>query len=72
MQEPQKRKRPRRATARERVVLQLVMAGCSNKDIAERLGISYYTARDHVSALLRKHQVKSRVELVSLQIRPGH
>lgn len=49
-----KRKRLSRATPREREVLQLVLLGYTNKDIAQQLGISDYTARDHVSALLKR------------------
>ncbi|HXQ99110.1 MAG TPA: LuxR C-terminal-related transcriptional regulator [Pseudomonas sp.] len=59
-------KRANRATPREREVLQLVLLGYSNKDIAEQLGISHYTARDHVSALLKKNAVKNRAQLMAL------
>ncbi|HEY0286977.1 MAG TPA: LuxR C-terminal-related transcriptional regulator [Pseudomonas sp.] len=59
------RQRAARLTQRELEVLQLVMQGCTNKDIAQRLGISDYTARDHVSALLRKTGVKNRSQLMA-------
>jgi DNA-binding CsgD family transcriptional regulator len=49
---------------REREVLILVVAGCPNKEIAFRLGISYQTAKMHVGRLLRRLGVSSRVELV--------
>jgi DNA-binding NarL/FixJ family response regulator len=65
-EEERKRKRLNRATPRELEVLQLVLQGQTNKDIAQRLGISDYTAQDHVSALLRKHAVKSRGQLIAL------
>jgi|GEM_PF-2040192 DNA-binding CsgD family transcriptional regulator len=68
LQQEGKRKRLSRATPREREVLQLVLQGYTNKDIAEQLGISDYTARDHVSALLRKNEVRNRAQLVALHV----
>lgn len=65
-----KRKRARRTTPRESEVLALVLLGCTNKDIAQQLGISDYTARDHVSALLKKNQVKNRAQLLALHVAP--
>uniref|UniRef100_UPI004038A29B response regulator transcription factor n=1 Tax=Pseudomonas bambusae TaxID=3139142 RepID=UPI004038A29B len=62
------RKRANRATPREYEVLQLVLLGYTNKDIAQRLGISDYTARDHVSALLKKNDVKNRTQLMALHV----
>ncbi|MDH0747580.1 LuxR C-terminal-related transcriptional regulator [Pseudomonas sp. GD03842] len=62
------RKRPGRTTPREFEVLKLVLLGYSNKDIAQQLGISDYTARDHVSALLKKNQVKNRAQLIALHV----
>ena len=53
IEEERKRKRSNRTTPREQEVLQLVLQGHTNKAIAQRLGISDYTARDHVSAVLR-------------------
>jgi DNA-binding NarL/FixJ family response regulator len=63
-----KRKRLTRPTPREREVLQLVLLGYTNKDIAQHLGISDYTARDHVSALLKKNEVKNRAQLLALHV----
>lgn len=63
-----KRKRARRATPRESEVLQLVLKGYTNKDIAQQLGISDYTARDHVSALLKKNEVRNRAQLLALYV----
>ncbi|RRV06893.1 DNA-binding response regulator [Pseudomonas sp. v388] len=53
------------ATLREQEVLGLLLQGCTNKEIAHQLRISGYTVRDHVSSLLRKHQVKNRAELMA-------
>lgn len=54
-------------TKREGDVLLLLMEGKSNKQIALALGISDYTVRDHVSSLLRKQGVGSRMELIARQ-----
>jgi DNA-binding NarL/FixJ family response regulator len=68
LEEERKRKRLNKATPREQEVLILLLQGHTNKDIAQRLGISDYTARDHVSALLRKNEVKNRTQLIALHI----
>ena len=62
------RHRANRATPRECEVLKLVLLGFTNKDIAHHLGISDYTARDHVSALLKKNEVKNRAQLMALHV----
>ncbi|WP_271410168.1 LuxR C-terminal-related transcriptional regulator [Pseudomonas sp. Q1-7] len=54
-------------TKREQEVLHLLMQGKSNKQIAQKLDISNYTARDHVSALLRKSGARTRTELIAMQ-----
>lgn len=68
LEEERTRKRLNKATPREQEVLLLLLEGHTNKDIAQRLGISDYTARDHVSALLRKNEVKNRAQLIALHI----
>ena len=57
--------KPMRVTRRERDVLSLLLRGKTNKQIAEALGISGYTARDHVSSLLKKNGVKTRAALMA-------
>ena len=55
---------PVHLTPRESQIVQFVVLGESNKQIARRLGISDYTVRDHVSNLLRKAGVtKKRLRL---------
>jgi len=57
-------------SAREREVLRLVGRGLSNKEIANALGISHQTARDHVSRLLRKLGARRRTGLVRAALEP--
>ena len=47
-------------SAREIEVARLVAAGLSNAEVAERLGVSYFTARNHVERLLGKLGVANR------------
>ena len=51
-------------TAREREVLELVAQGHDNTKIAKRLDISEKTVRNHVSTVLSKLGVDSRVQAV--------
>lgn len=56
-------------TERERVVLQLLVDGRSNPEIAEALMVSRSTVKTHVSHILEKLGVGSRLEAVTLAIR---
>jgi len=58
-------------TAREAEVLRLVADGLSNTQIAEELYISRKTASVHVSNILSKLGVSSRVEAAALAHRRG-
>lgn len=49
-------------TKRQRDVLQLLGEGQSNAQIARTLGISEYTVRLHVSAVLKKLEVRNRTQ----------
>jgi DNA-binding CsgD family transcriptional regulator len=51
---------------REREVLELMIAGLRNRDIAERLFISVRTVKYHVSNILQKLNVASRTEAIAL------
>lgn len=56
-------------TVRELEVLDLLVQGASNPQIAEQLSISRSTAAAHVSSILAKLQVSNRAEAISLAIR---
>ncbi len=51
-------------TDRQRHVFEVLLKGLSNKQIARELGISEYTVKEHVTAILTAFGVKSRLELV--------
>lgn len=51
-------------TAREREVIALVGAGCTNKDIAQKLEISENTAKHHLTNIFDKLGVDNRTALV--------
>lgn len=60
---------PRRAalglTDREREVTELIADGLSDRQVAERLGISRNTVGVHVRAILAKVRLASRAELAA-------
>jgi DNA-binding NarL/FixJ family response regulator len=58
-------------TAREREVLVLVARGKSNQDIADTLVISERTARTHVSHIIGKLGMESRIQAALWAIRNG-
>ncbi|MCT9079877.1 response regulator [Streptomyces fulvoviolaceus] len=60
-----------RLTGREREVLVLIAEGLSNADIGGRLHLSAGTVKDHVSAILTKLRVGSRVQAALLAQRAG-
>jgi DNA-binding NarL/FixJ family response regulator len=53
-------------TARERAVLDLVGAGLSNAEIADRLHIGVTTVKTHITALMTKTESPNRVRLALL------
>jgi two-component system response regulator DctR len=53
-------------SAREREVLDLILAGMMNKVVADKLGISMRTVEVHRAHIFDKMQVKTAVELAGL------
>ena len=67
---------PRRADAgplseREREVLSLVADGLSDKEVAQRLGLSAHTVHRHVANILAKLDAPSRTAAVASAVRRG-
>jgi len=58
-------------TRRELEVLQLLAQGLTNRQMAERLGVSEHTVKFHVTALLGKFDARTRAEAVARAIRLG-
>lgn len=52
-------------TKREREVFALIKEGFSDKEVAEKLGISQYTTSTHVRNICRKVNVKKRTHAIA-------
>lgn len=58
-------------TAREREVLKLLASGLTNKEIAQRLGVTDHTVKFHVNGILGKLGAATRTEAVVEAARRG-
>ena len=58
-------------TMRERQVLDLIVEGKENNEIAAQLVISPETVKSHVSAILEKLGVENRVQAAVAAVRAG-
>lgn len=58
-------------TTRESEVLKQLAYGLSNKEIAQALGISYETVKEHVQHILRKLNVADRTQAAVWAVRQG-
>ncbi len=56
---------------REMEVLECVVRGMSNKEIASLLGISHQTVKNHVTSILRKFGVEDRTQAVVYALKHG-
>ncbi|BDG33560.1 response regulator transcription factor [Parageobacillus thermoglucosidasius] len=55
-----------RLTSREMDVLNLLVQGCSNREIADRLFISIHTVKNHITNIFQKIGVNDRSQLIAL------
>ena len=62
---------PEELTQREAEVLQQLAQGLSNREIGQRLGISEWTVRTHVSHILEKLHVANRTQAALHAKKPG-
>ena len=60
-----------RLTPRERQVLNLVVAGCSNKEIAQQFAVSEQTVKHHLTRMFDKVGASNRLELAMVATRHG-
>jgi DNA-binding NarL/FixJ family response regulator len=62
---------PEHLTTREIEVLEMIVEGFSNKEIAAQLDISAYTVKFHLSSILGKLGASSRTEAAAIGLRRG-
>jgi DNA-binding NarL/FixJ family response regulator len=53
-------------TRKERQIAILVAQGMTNKEIAQRLGSSPFTVRNQVKVIIRKLELKNRIQVAYL------
>ncbi len=53
-------------TSREKEIIQLIVAGKKNKEIADQLYVELSTIKSHINNIYKKIEVKNRKELISL------
>jgi DNA-binding NarL/FixJ family response regulator len=62
MVEPTRQPRPTTLTPREKEVLELAALGLTNRQAAERLGITVHAIKFHLATIYRKLDVANRTE----------
>ena len=62
---------PEHLTLREREVLEMLMEGLSNKELAAHLNISAHTVKFHISSILGKLGASTRTEAAAIGLRRG-
>jgi DNA-binding NarL/FixJ family response regulator len=57
-------------SARERQIVTLITMGCSNREVAARMGLKIQTVKNHLCRIYRKLGVPNRVQLAVFAV--GH
>jgi DNA-binding CsgD family transcriptional regulator len=55
-----------RLSVREREVVLLVAGGCSDKEIAQRMGLSLGTVKTYLGRVYRRNELKNRAHAVAV------
>ena len=58
-------------TTRDRAIIHLVVAGCTNRQIASKLGIGEQSVKNALSTIYLKCVVRNRAQLVTYALRNG-
>ena len=56
---------------RERQIVRFIVEGCSNQQIADRMGLRLQTVKNHLSRIYRKVGVPNRVQLAVFAVGNG-
>ena len=68
---PARRHRPEDLTPREREILDQVWSGCTNRSIAQHLGISIKTVEAHRANMMKKLRVSNTAQLLKTALESG-
>jgi DNA-binding NarL/FixJ family response regulator len=68
---PTRRHRPEDLTPREREILDQVWSGCTNRSIAQQLGISIKTVEAHRANMMKKLRVSNTAQLLKTALESG-
>jgi DNA-binding NarL/FixJ family response regulator len=64
--EDRSRTRRNHVSPRQSQILSLMAEGYSDKEIAQRIGVSYPTVRTHIDRIFRDHGLRNRAEAVAV------
>jgi DNA-binding NarL/FixJ family response regulator len=56
---------------RERQIVRFIVEGCSNQEIANRMGLRLQTVKNHLSRIYKKVSVPNRVQLAVFAVGYG-